>query len=208
MAEQVTPKKQRVALTVEDDPTQFIEFEATISEGHSGETEATNYPIEGSSDASDHIGRKPETLVLEVVISDTPIAADAGASVPGGSPDNRASDAWAFLRGIKDNAKLVRVDTRLQPYSGMFIKILSTTKDKDTSNIVAISITLRELSFGTAESVKPPDPVVKVRTTAPSELGKKNKAAVSESTADKSLETAEKTGGFVSFETVAEALSN
>jgi hypothetical protein len=173
--ERLTGTKQRVALTQEDDATQTIEFDCTVSETHIGNANVTSHPVEDGSDMTDHIQRTPEELQLVVIMTDTPLlflsSRFAQPAVPGGDPTNRAQDAYGFLKAIKDAGKTVSVITTLRDYVNMAIVGMSVGRDKDTSRIVDIALSLKEVLIATTEQVEAP----KRKKTKPKKKKKKGK---------------------------------
>lgn len=147
-------------IAIVDRATQFLELEATVRETHTASAQVTDHPVENSTDITDHIRRLPEELQLEGIVSDTPIlvlaAFRATPAVPGTDPTARAKAAYEFLRDIKDQGRLVDVSTKLRDYSNMAITNFSVSRDKDTSNILAFSLTLREIQIATTEVVAGP----------------------------------------------------
>jgi len=51
----------------------FLEFDATITEGHASSVRITDHPVEDGSNVSDHVRSDPERLVLEVHVTNTPV---------------------------------------------------------------------------------------------------------------------------------------
>jgi len=174
--------RQKVSVTIQENPTQVLEFDATISETHIGNAQTTDHPVEDGADLTDHIRRTPEELQLMGVVSDAPLvflsSLRATPSIPGGDPGNRAQDAYGFLKGIKDAGQLVSITTRLRDYANMAIVGLSVNRDKDKSKIVEVDLSLREILIATTEQVQAPSPVNAGRKKL-TDQGKKTKAAAS-----------------------------
>ena len=185
------PKKlTRFALV--DDASQFIEFEATVSASHEGTSTITRHPVEEGANVTDHIRDEPETLELDVVVSNFPliIAASlrASPSVPGGNPKTRAADAWEFIRDLRKQGKTVTASTKLRDYPNMAIRRQGTVQDKDTGEIVRMTISLEEIVIATTQTVNPPDPVNPSRT--PREpIGKKPKVPATPAESAKAANT-------------------
>lgn len=181
--DRITGEKQRVSLTIQDDPTQVIEFDATVSETHIGNSQTSDHPVEAGADLTDHIQRVPEELQLTAIVSDTPIlflaSLRAEPSIPGGDPRNRAQDAYGFLKGIKDAGQLVSISTTLRDYSNMAIVGFSVVRDSQKARILEANLSLREILIATTEQVEPPvveNSARKARTNQ----GKKTKTPTAE----------------------------
>lgn len=69
------------AIRSENNPISDFTIDATLTENHNFEAEATDNPVEEGVVISDHINLKPEIYTLTGVISDTPI--DLTASIRG-----------------------------------------------------------------------------------------------------------------------------
>ena len=190
--------KKRTIIAIRDDFGQFLEFEATISVSHTATAQTTDHPVEsddqGNIDVTDHIRADPETVTINGVISNFPIVLfrtlRGQPSIGGGDPATRLEDAYKFLRGIKEDGKLVDVTTRLREYENMAIIGLSTTQDKDTSEILDITIDLREIRIATTQQTDAPEPT-QASSAKKTNRGKKNKtpASANQSTRGQSLLT-------------------
>jgi hypothetical protein len=177
-AASLATKKKLTRIAIESDTSQFLEADATVSATHEGSAMITRHPVERGSDITDHIRREPDTVDIDIVISDTPVmylaSLRAKASVPGGNPKTRAKDAYDFLRRIKDNGQTVKVVLGLRTYRTMAIRSLSVTQDKDTSNIVRIRARFEEIIIAQTETVAAPEPVNQSRGDRVNQ-GKKSK---------------------------------
>ena len=149
-------------VVIEADDSQ-IAFDCTVSEQHSDTLEVTEHPVEEGADVADHARKMPDVLTLQGIISNQPIllnvADDLQPSVPGGSPDNRAQDAYDEFRRLQAAASLLTVKTELRDYESMVITTITTNRDKTTRNILDVSLSLREFRKATVESVEAPEPV-------------------------------------------------
>ena len=175
----------RVSLTQQETPSEILEFEATVEEGHSGVAETTDHPVEDGADVTDHIRRKPDELTLKGVVSNHPILVLASfraePSVPGGDSSTRAEDAYNWLRGVKNLGLLLQVGTTLRDYTNMAIIGMDVIRDKDRGNVLEVDLTLREIIIAVTErSIAADVP------GAASNLGRKAASAAGASTATSS----------------------
>ena len=142
---------------------EILEFDATVREVHSGQSQPTDQPVEGGATVSDHVINLPDELQIEGIVTNHPILALASVrkkpAFVGGDPNSRAEDAYAIIVSWRKTAQLVTVSTGLRDYENMIILSESVPRDKDTSEIIDISIRLREFHIATVESVDAPDPV-------------------------------------------------
>lgn len=182
------PRRTRVAIASTDGLT-FLELDATLSERYQGDAVVTDHPVEEGSDITDHIRRSPERVDIEAQVSNHPIVALASLRatpiLPGGDPRQRAEEAFEFLRGIKDAGLLVDLSTTLADYENFALISLGVTRDKDTRNIVALSMSFREVQIALTQTVAAPAPAEPERKGR-STKGKKPKAAPPAPPAEKS----------------------
>lgn len=178
--ERVTGKQQRTSITLQEDDTRVLSFDACISETHIGNAATTDHPVEDGADMTDHIQRTPEELQITGIVSDTPVlflaSIRAEPAVTGGDSRNRAKDAYTFIKEIKDGGKLVSVATSLRDYANMAIVGLSVIRDKDTSKVVEMAISLREVLIAITEQAAAPEPETNSRKKVVKQ-GKKTKQA-------------------------------
>lgn len=176
--ERVTGQQQRVSITLEEDTTRVLSFDACTNENHIGNAVTTDHPVEAGADMTDHIQRTPEELQMVGIVSDTPVlflaSLRAQPAVTGGDSRNRAKDAYTFVKEIKDGGKLVQVSTSLRDYTNMAIVGLSVIRDKETSRVVELAISLREILIATTEQVAAPEPETDARKKQ-TKQGKKTK---------------------------------
>lgn len=176
--ERVSGKQQRGSITLQEDDSRVLLFDAVVSETHIGNAVTTDHPVESGADMTDHIQRTPEELQIIGIVSDTPVlflaSIRAQPSVPGGDSRNRAKDAYSFIKEIKDGGKLVDVVLSLREYTNMAIVGLSVIRDKETSRVVEMAISLREILIATTEQVAAPEPETDARKKTVKQ-GKKTK---------------------------------
>ncbi len=114
-----------------------VVVDCTLSEGHSRELEITEHPVEDGANIADHARLKPDALSLEVVLSNTVIA---GPADPG-----RAEEAYAQLRLLQEQRKLITVVTSLRVYENMMLTLLSTPRSAKEGNAIRCQVTLRNI---------------------------------------------------------------
>jgi hypothetical protein len=160
---------------VDNEFVDVLTFDALVSASYTGNAQVTDHPVEGVTDITDHIRALPKELQIRGIVSNHPVMFLASfralPSVPGTDPATRAEAAFLFLEQAKDQGKLMHVSTSLFDYTNMAITSLSVSRDKDTSNIVDISMTLREVLIATTELVLAPE------IGKPTSLGKQTKKA-------------------------------
>lgn len=139
-----------------------IEFDATTRETHTSATSPTEHPVEDGSVVSDHAIDQPDELELEGMITNTPVlalASQRSRSVLGGPASARANDANAELDRLMKTKTLVEAETVLRTYTSMLIVSKSVTRDKNTGQILAVVVRLRQFRTATVEATEAPEPV-------------------------------------------------
>lgn len=176
-----------------------IEFDATTRETHTGATTPTDHPVEDGAVVSDHAIDQPDELELIGMVTNTPIlalASQRARSVLGGPASARAQDAYDEIRRLRKTKTIVEAETTLRLYQSMLIVGDSVTRDKDTGNILAITVRLREFRTATVEASEAPQPASSVDAPEP-DLGRQQTAPASPEVADKSSTLATDLAGFV-----------
>ena len=143
-----------------DNPSEFLIFDAVMSEDYDGSAEPTDYPVELQSDSTDHIIRAQEQLSISGVITDYPLIPQ-NESVPDATSyptrgNKRSLGAFDFLRDAKDRGRRFTIQTSLLLYQNMVIQSLNVRRDSATSHIIQADISLREIVISTAEQVPIP----------------------------------------------------
>lgn len=167
--------RSRIAI-MDQELVNFVEFDALVKATYSGGAQITDHPVESLKDVTDHIRPTPVEMQLQGIVSDHPVLALASfratPAVPGTDPSARAEAAFYFLESMRQTSSLAHVFTSLWELENMVITSLSCTRDKDSSRIVDISLTLREIEVAKTE-------VIAIEVKAKTNIGKKGKAPVS-----------------------------
>jgi hypothetical protein len=136
----------------------FLEFDLVESEEHESTTEVTDDPIDTGAVVSDHAFDNPDTLNLQLVVSDYSMR-DRGlfpTNDPFASLASRSATAWAILKALKASKEPFDVQTGLELYSNMVITRLSARQDKDSVGWLDVSVSLRQVVITTTEDVRYP----------------------------------------------------
>lgn len=158
-----------------------ITFDCVVNENHNDTLTITEHPVEEGANVADHAQKEPDEVTLSGIISNQPILLQGvdtlQPSVPGGTPENRAQDAYNEFRRLQESAKLLTLETEIRDYENMLIKSIAVQRDKTTRNILDIGLTLREFRKATVESVEAPEPVEPVHRGRRQQGRKQNKPA-------------------------------
>jgi hypothetical protein len=174
--------KTRTSIALMDaEATQVVFFDATMAISYTGTAQITDHPIEKSDEdpdalgvMTDHMQRMPKMLQIRGVVSDFPIellaSFTAESAVLNGDTDARAYDAFAFVESLMNLGGLCVVDTPLLFMENMIITGLACTRDKDSGQIMDMTIDLREIQIAETEKV-----TIGTDATAPRSKGKRTK---------------------------------
>ena len=132
-----------------------VQLDSVLLEEHEGFVSITKNPVESGADITDHAIVQPDILSIKGLVTDSPLGLaalgqiiDSITNLFGTSTSSnltRSQQAYRALEVLKNNAEPIDVTTRLKTYSNMMITSLSTSQDKDTSQIVILDITLEEI---------------------------------------------------------------
>ena len=140
-----------------------IYFDAAPRVVHSSTLTLTDHPVEEGAVVTDHAQVNPPELEINGIISNRPIillaSINATPSVPGGDPRARAEDAYREFVRLQETATLLFVSTELVDYEDMVITDITAPRDKETREILDITLRLRKFRKATVESVEAPEPL-------------------------------------------------
>lgn len=123
-----------------------IDLDVTISEQHSYTSRVTSYPVENGTILSDHIINEPDRLVLQALVTDSPLSIL--------SLSNRSSDVFNRLIEIQQRRELVQVVTGLKVYESMAIVSLDVPRNVNTGQSLVFTIELQKVIIDTTVSVE------------------------------------------------------
>jgi hypothetical protein len=140
--------------------------DVTIREDHEDELVVTENPVEQGAEITDHSFKAPARLTVEVGYSNSSLASF-------GDP-NYASDAYAQFLALQASRQPFDVITGKRVYTNMLITMLHTTTDKDTENVLFLSVKMRQVILVNTQTVSvPPNASMNTpsKTGAPQNLG-------------------------------------
>lgn len=123
-----------------------IDLDVTISEQHNYSSRVTSYPVENGTILSDHIINEPDRLVLQTLVTDTPLSIL--------SLSNRSSDVFNRLVEIQQRRELVQVVTGLKVYDSMAITSLDVPRTANTGQALVFTIELQKVIIDSTVSVE------------------------------------------------------
>jgi hypothetical protein len=144
-----------------------VELDATISEQHGADVEATEHPVERGAAVTDHVRPKPRTLSIEGLLTNTPLRVDEKTATRTTSigtvtdradaikgVTGRAEEAFARLERLRDAGTIFTVATRHRTYPNVIITSLSVPRDAKTGDAIRFSIAMREIRIVESQFVE------------------------------------------------------
>lgn len=160
-----------------------ITVDAAVREVHESSCEITENEVEEGADVSDHVQMRPKTLMIEGIITDTPVTfsvinaatglIDTAASIFGNS--SRSKDAYDQLLELQEKRQPFQAVTGLKVYDNMILKRLSVPRTARTGNAIHFTAMMQQIlvarSGGPLGASLSPD--VASLGTSTKDLGKK-----------------------------------
>ena len=115
-------------------------FDATTSQTHTFEYEATTNPVQDGASVTDHVRRMPIELTVDGLIVDTPFGFP-----PVPIQQSRATRNFQKLLGFANMREPVLVATSLQIYESMIITRIVAPRDVESGSSIPIAISFREI---------------------------------------------------------------
>jgi len=138
-----------------------IVIDVVSSEVHTYANTVTDHPVEQGSNITDHSRPEPDGVVMECIITNTPLSrkqathgVQSGAfqfsststgAVKLGDASGLAQNAYQQLLKLRNEGTLVDVVTNLTMYKSMAITNLSVPRDKTTTDMLKFSITFKKV---------------------------------------------------------------
>lgn len=120
-------------------------IDATVRQSHEMRNEVTEHPVEVGADITDHVRPKPRTLVIEGVVSATPIVA------PGETPEpNRHIAAYHRFKHAAQKGEVLAIATGLEKYAPVVIESFVARREPKTGVDLYFTLTVKEVQ--TAET--------------------------------------------------------
>lgn len=134
-----------MALTMASGPSIGpVFFDAVFSTTHEANVTITTQPVEIGANIADHAYVEPDTVTMEIGMSDA--FEDAGS--------NHSVNAYNMLRSVMEAREPISLYTRLKSYTNMMVVSISVTDDYTTSTALRASIMLQKILIVNVATVK------------------------------------------------------
>lgn len=118
-----------------------VELDVTLREQHRHTSRVTTFPVEDGSILSDHIINEPTIVVLEGIVTDSPLQI-----LP---TFNRSVDSFNKLVELHNQRTIVNVITGLKQYPRMAITSLDVPRNLRTGRSLTFTIELQQIELDT-----------------------------------------------------------
>lgn len=128
-------------------------IDVSLTEEHEFDSDVTEYPVESGADISDNIRPRPLRVMMEGVVSATPLPSIVAARPTRTNVINEdvqvgvnpAVDAYQLLVAIRDQREPVTIRTSLDTYKNMALESLSIPRDAGTGDALRFRATFRQI---------------------------------------------------------------
>lgn len=125
-----------MALTMATGPSiGSVFFDAVFSTTHEANVTITTQPVQSGANIADHAYLEPDSVTMEIGMSDASEGAGANHSV----------NAYAMLRAVMEAREPISLYTRLKSYTNMIVVSISATDDYTTANALKASVMLQKI---------------------------------------------------------------
>lgn len=139
-------------------------IDATVAESHEFSSEVTEHPVENGADIADNVRAQPLRVVLDCIVSDTPIGVVADART---SDELPSSQAYDLLLDIRDAREPVSIETSLRTFDNMMLESLSIPRSPGNGHALRFTASFVQVTLITNARTT-------VRTSAPRGQKKRN----------------------------------
>ena len=133
-----------------------VELDVIIKESATATSKLTENPVEFGANVNDHVIIEPMTFTTEGIVSNVSSSfIGQFTRVPAifSGENTKAKEAWEALLELQANKTPFTLVQGLKEYENIMILSLSQNQDKDTSNGLFFTATMKELIFVGSEII-------------------------------------------------------
>lgn len=142
-----------------------IVCDGVLRQGHERHNEVTKHPVEDGADVSDNIRSDPAVVMIEGIISSSPL--------PGAQNDtdpHRHITAFNLLTEAAKTRATITISTDLSTYHNMAIESFSTPREPRTGTDLYFTLTAREILFATTLTATVPKDAFGAKSSPPAAI--------------------------------------
>ena len=131
-------------------PQFSVQADAVVTEQHKIEVEVTSHPVEQGAPISDHSRQKPDSLNVEMIVSNWPASA-AQASRANGDPSDLSSapgyaeQVYAQFYNLAGSPVLLTIATTVRVYTSMLLTGCSAPRSAKEAGALRFSLTFQRV---------------------------------------------------------------
>lgn len=125
-------------------------FDAFLKVDHTSKLTITSHPVEEGANIADHAYLEPQTITMEIGMSDTCVSYIAGQFQ---QKYTRSVSAYDTLLKLQAERKPLTVHTRLKTYYNMLIENITAPDDYTTLFGLRVTVTLTEIITAKTQTV-------------------------------------------------------
>lgn len=130
-----------------------ITIDASVREVHESRCEITDNPVENGADVADHVQMQPKSLMIEGIITDTPVTfsvVDAATGLVGTARSyfgngSLSKDAFDKLLELQEKRQPFKAVTGLKVYDNMILEDLRVPRTARTGNAIHFTARMRQI---------------------------------------------------------------
>lgn len=139
-------------------------FDGVVRAEHVRSLVATKHPVQAGASITDHLYRVPDTLVLDIFITDIVASFKAGQYSSTGS---RSVSAFQTFQAIADKKLPLTLNTRLRRYDNMALLNIKAAETRETRFSLKATMMFEEILSGTVTSAI-------IQSSRPNQTGQTN----------------------------------
>jgi len=134
-----------------------IPIQVTIEEIATDTLEVTDHPVELGAQITDHSFKRPSEIIMRCGWSNSSVGAALGAveslfSSGSLSGSDFVHSVYSQLIGLQEKRRPFLLVSSMKQYPNMLIRSISLTRDKDTSQALMVTATMREVIIVSTQS--------------------------------------------------------
>jgi hypothetical protein len=153
-------------------PPDSLVVDGVLRQGHERRNEVTKHPVEEGADITDNIRPEPVVVVIEGIISATPLSGAQDEDNP-----NRHIAAFDRLTKAVKERELIQIATGLAIYPKMAIESFSAPRDPKTGVDLYFTITAREVVFAVTQTTTVPKDALGAKGAPPAAVASTQRKA-------------------------------
>lgn len=119
-------------------------LDCLLSDSHTFDSEVTEFPVESGATISDNIRPKPLVIVMEAIVSNTPLTFAGNFRGSGSVP---SIDCYVKLLAIRRERRLVTISTSLETFDNMALESLGVPRASGRGDELRFTATFKQVQI-------------------------------------------------------------